>query len=138
MNVENLRSSTQQYLILDCSGISYIDCMGSNVLKEVVIELKSQEIIVHFCACNTSVRDILEVAGIFKTIPKHFFFPTVDDAIAVISHLGATNRTEIAAPQVNHESTIKQLRIDSDVMDMRDLPKNHLPNILTNLTNANR
>lgn len=33
-----------------------------------------------------SVRDSLEVAEIFKTIPKHCFFPTVDDAIAVISH----------------------------------------------------
>ncbi|VBB31811.1 unnamed protein product [Acanthocheilonema viteae] len=51
-NADNLKSLNQRYLILDCSGISYTDFMGLNILKEVVSELKSQGITVYFSACN--------------------------------------------------------------------------------------
>uniref|UniRef100_A0A915PLR8 STAS domain-containing protein n=1 Tax=Setaria digitata TaxID=48799 RepID=A0A915PLR8_9BILA len=112
--VENLQSQ-QRYLILDCSGISYIDCMGLNILKEVVSELKSQGITVHFGACNTSVRDSLEVAEIFETIPKSCFFPTVDDAIAVISNLRISNQNKIFAAESFHDNVV-ELKVDSDMI----------------------
>uniref|UniRef100_A0A0R3RMK0 STAS domain-containing protein n=1 Tax=Elaeophora elaphi TaxID=1147741 RepID=A0A0R3RMK0_9BILA len=126
INADNLKSMNQRYLILDCSGISYIDCMGLNILKEVVSELKSQQITVHFGACNTSVRDSFEAAEIFSTIPKHCFFPTVDDAVAVISHLRGSNRSKISAAEMNHDNISMQPRISSDTIvpsDTHNLPK---------------
>ncbi|VDK78851.1 unnamed protein product [Onchocerca ochengi] len=114
-NVDNLKSSSYRYLILDCSGISYIDYMGLNMLKEIVNELESQKIILHFAACSTSVRDSLEAAKIFETIPKHCFFPTVDDAIAVISHLREPNGNIISVIKSNHNN-IMQLRIEPDML----------------------
>ncbi|KAK6106962.1 sulfate permease family protein [Brugia pahangi] len=123
VNANNLENLNQRYVILDCSGISYIDCMGLNILKEVADELKSENIIIHFSACNTSVRDSLAVAKFFKTIPKHCFFPTVDDAIAVISHFRRTNQCKISptTKALNHnDNNIMQLRIDSDMIIASD------------------
>ncbi|CAG9532095.1 unnamed protein product [Cercopithifilaria johnstoni] len=127
LNPDNLKSLNQRYLIIDCSGISYIDCMGLNILKEIASELKSQKITIHFGACNTSVRDSLEIAKIFKTIPKHCFFPTVDDAIAVISHLEGSDRNDVSAAELNHDNKIMQLQIGSDIIAVPDacnLPPN--------------
>ncbi|MCP9260464.1 Sulfate permease family protein 3 [Dirofilaria immitis] len=39
-NMNDLKIFNQRYLLLDCSAISYIDCMGLNMLKEVVNEVK--------------------------------------------------------------------------------------------------
>ncbi|KAM3720616.1 Sulfate permease family protein [Dirofilaria immitis] len=114
-NMNDLKIFNQRYLLLDCSAISYIDCMGLNMLKEVVNEVKSQKITTYFAACNTSVRDSLEVAKIFETIPKHCFFPTIDDALVVINQSRGSSGNTISVIKSNYNN-IMQLRIDPDML----------------------
>lgn len=42
-------------VVVDCSGFSYIDLMGINVLKQVYLELKEVGISVYYAACNRKI-----------------------------------------------------------------------------------
>lgn len=42
-------------VVIDCSGFSYIDLMGVNVLKQVYLELQEVGIEVFYAACNRTI-----------------------------------------------------------------------------------
>uniref|UniRef100_A0A914E1R5 STAS domain-containing protein n=1 Tax=Acrobeloides nanus TaxID=290746 RepID=A0A914E1R5_9BILA len=85
--VEKLKNNLKlnenlQYFIFDCSGITYVDYMGINAIKEMFIELKTRNIIVYFSGIKDHVRDIFEASNSYKIIPKSSFFPAIQDAVA--------------------------------------------------------
>ncbi|OZC06777.1 STAS domain protein [Onchocerca flexuosa] len=71
-NSGNLKSSNYRYLILDCSGISYIDYMGLNMLTEIVNELENQKIIIHFAACSSKFLSFFSFFFL-NAVPKLVF-----------------------------------------------------------------
>lgn len=70
-----------QYIILDCSTMSYVDSMGVKVLRQVISELKAFNITVYLAQCKSSVREMFESTGFYNTGPRHYMFITIHDAV---------------------------------------------------------
>ncbi|KRY01963.1 Prestin, partial [Trichinella pseudospiralis] len=68
------------HIVIDCSGFSYVDLMGVNVMKQVYNEMHELGITVFFANCNPSVRRILFKANFFDVVPKEYVFVTLHDA----------------------------------------------------------
>ncbi|KJH47484.1 STAS domain protein [Dictyocaulus viviparus] len=86
-NNKNLSTSTmsqeqKRFLIIDCSGFTYVDIMGVNILKEVHEDLRKKNVVVSFAAAKAPVRELFEASGLYRTVAKTNFYPTIYDAIA--------------------------------------------------------
>ncbi|MFH4978290.1 hypothetical protein AB6A40_004999 [Gnathostoma spinigerum] len=79
-----------KFLIIDCAGISFIDCMGVNAFREIVEEMQEEDITVIFSRVNIGIRDILDKSGFFSDIPKSIFFHRVKDAVDYIRILAGS------------------------------------------------
>uniref|UniRef100_A0A183BN78 STAS domain-containing protein n=1 Tax=Globodera pallida TaxID=36090 RepID=A0A183BN78_GLOPA len=73
-----------RHFIIDCSGFTFVDCMGVNALKEIFTEMREeQRVLVYFAAAKAPVRDLFEKCGFFQYVQKHNFYPTIRDAVAI-------------------------------------------------------
>ncbi|WKY05211.1 hypothetical protein Q1695_005883 [Nippostrongylus brasiliensis] len=70
-----------KFLIIDCSGMVYIDMMGVACLKEIYVDLKDKEVDVQFAAPKAPVRELFETSGLYGFVNKANFYPTVHDAM---------------------------------------------------------
>ncbi|KAJ1350677.1 hypothetical protein KIN20_006534 [Parelaphostrongylus tenuis] len=75
-----------KFLIIDCSGIVYIDVMGVNCLKEVYEDLLEKSIHVSFASAKAAVRELFANSGLHSVVSKDNFFPTINDAVFFIKH----------------------------------------------------
>ncbi|ETN76017.1 STAS domain protein [Necator americanus] len=78
----NSSHTTKKYLIIDCSGFAYVDVMGVNGLKEIYEEMKAKNIQVSFAAAKAPVRELFEASGLYATVAKTNFYPTIYDAVS--------------------------------------------------------
>ncbi|KAL6740476.1 hypothetical protein Aduo_013827 [Ancylostoma duodenale] len=76
----------RKFLIVDCSGFVYVDMMGVNCLKEIYEELIIRGIRVFFAAPKAPVRELFEAAGLYNSVKKSNFYPTVHDAMFFAQH----------------------------------------------------
>ncbi|KAL3100985.1 hypothetical protein niasHS_001445 [Heterodera schachtii] len=72
-----------RHFIIDCSGFTFVDCMGVNALKEIFTEMREKRVLVYFAAAKAPVRDLFEKCGFFRYVQKHNFYPTIRDAVAI-------------------------------------------------------
>uniref|UniRef100_A0AC35TSQ0 STAS domain-containing protein n=1 Tax=Rhabditophanes sp. KR3021 TaxID=114890 RepID=A0AC35TSQ0_9BILA len=72
-----------RHFIIDCSGFTFVDYMGVNVLKEVFSELHSKNILVYFASAKAPVRDLFEKSGFYTYVSKDNFYPTIGDAVEI-------------------------------------------------------
>ncbi|EYC39302.1 hypothetical protein Y032_0663g1303 [Ancylostoma ceylanicum] len=77
---------SRKFLIVDCSGFVYVDMMGVNCLKEVYEELLCSDIRVFFAAPKAPVRELFEAAGLYNSVKKSNFYPTLYDAMFFAQH----------------------------------------------------
>lgn len=73
-----------QYVIIDCTLMTYIDMGGFNVLQQVVKEYKEIGIQVFLAGLAKGPLKVLDVAGFFEKFPKDHAFIDVLDALEVI------------------------------------------------------
>ncbi|BFZ10563.1 hypothetical protein BsWGS_13602 [Bradybaena similaris] len=69
------------FIILDCSTMSYVDSMGVKVLQQVITEFKAFNITVYLAQCKSSIREMFECTNFYKTGNKQFLFVTIHDAV---------------------------------------------------------
>ncbi|VDM62335.1 unnamed protein product [Angiostrongylus costaricensis] len=90
-----------RHFIIDCSGLTFVDCMGVSTLKEVYSEMRSRGILVYFAAAKgrlsiatkmnilpkfryaAAVRELFESSGFYSFVAKENFYPTMRDAVAI-------------------------------------------------------
>lgn len=76
-----------------------VDWMGGNALKEVsevpqkiikkfrwfqiYTEMRARQVLVYFAAAKGPVLDFFQESGFYKFVPKHNFYPTIRDAVAI-------------------------------------------------------
>uniref|UniRef100_A0A914CE67 STAS domain-containing protein n=1 Tax=Acrobeloides nanus TaxID=290746 RepID=A0A914CE67_9BILA len=70
-----------RHFIVDCSGFTFVDYMGVNALKEIYGELSNENVMVYFAAAKAPVRDLFDASGFYQYVPKHNFYPTIQDAV---------------------------------------------------------
>uniref|UniRef100_A0A5S6R137 STAS domain-containing protein n=1 Tax=Trichuris muris TaxID=70415 RepID=A0A5S6R137_TRIMR len=74
-------SENLHHVILDCSGFSYVDLMGVDMLRQVYCELKELGTELFLSNCNGTVRKMLEKTSFYDVVPRLNVFVTLHDAV---------------------------------------------------------
>lgn len=84
-------------LVIDCSGILFLDTAGVNALKEVRKDYRELAVEVVLAQCNTSVLDSLERGGYYDSKKdgevgkNNMIFYTIADAVSYVQNLNVPN-----------------------------------------------
>jgi len=77
--LQETRAFTDEKLVLDMSGVSYVDSAGVGALVQLFVHRRSQSRKLAVAALTTQGSAVLQVAGLTKLLPT---FPTVEEAMA--------------------------------------------------------
>lgn len=106
-------SPQRLHFIVDCSGFTFVDCMGVNALKEIFTEMRQQRVRVYFAAAKAPVRDLFEKSGFYEYVPKRNFYPTIRDAVAL-----ARMRRSASSQNLLDESTAHRVYDEIETMQI--------------------
>jgi len=76
-------ANSYRHFIIDCSGFTFVDCMGGNALKEVYTEMRAKSVLVYFANAKAPVLDFFYKSGFYSFVPKNNFYPTIRDAVSI-------------------------------------------------------
>uniref|UniRef100_A0A1I8B6K1 STAS domain-containing protein n=1 Tax=Meloidogyne hapla TaxID=6305 RepID=A0A1I8B6K1_MELHA len=117
--LESNNNSITKVLIIDFSSVPYIDAQAITVIRELFEELADKKCRLLLASVNSTIRNWFKLSGSFEHIPKHFFFPSVHDAVLCAQQLGG-----VIAPRILIErdgvSTAETVR--TFCQTMRKLP----------------
>lgn len=77
--IETMRPEPAAHLILDMSGLSYLDSAGVGALVSLFVSRRSRDKTLAVAALTKQGTAVLQVAGLTKLLP---IFPTVEQALA--------------------------------------------------------
>jgi len=77
--VETLRPEPAGHLVLDMSGVTFLDSAGVGALVSLFVNRKHHGKTFALAALNPQGSAVLEVSGLFKLLP---IFRTVEEAVA--------------------------------------------------------
>ena len=77
--IETMRPEPAAYLILDMSGVSYLDSAGVGALVSLFVSRRKRQKKLAMAALTKQGTAVLQVAGLTKLLP---IFPTVEQALA--------------------------------------------------------
>ena len=77
--LQETRAYTAEKVVLDMSGISYLDSAGVGALVQLFVHRRGQTKKLAVAALTTQGAAVLQVAGLTKLLPT---FPTVEEASA--------------------------------------------------------
>uniref|UniRef100_A0A914ECT1 STAS domain-containing protein n=1 Tax=Acrobeloides nanus TaxID=290746 RepID=A0A914ECT1_9BILA len=93
------------HVVLDCSGITFVDLTSVNALADVYQRMHAKEINIYFACVKATVRDMLDSCEFYKIVPKSQFFPTIHDAVLCATLHIQTKQTL----HENKESFVKEI-----------------------------
>lgn len=77
--------TTIEYLILDCSALSYVDLSGTKILTSLHNDLMTNRGITLILAnCSEPLTKQLDRCNYFQTFPKSQIYPSIIDAVMTI------------------------------------------------------
>ncbi len=79
MFIETMKPEPAAYLILDMSGLRFLDSSGVGALVSLFVSRRNREKTLAVAALTTQGKAVLQVAGLTKLLP---IFPTVEQALA--------------------------------------------------------
>lgn len=79
-----------EFLIVDCSAVSYIDLTGSNFLAALLYDLEKEGVSLLLAGCSAHVIEELDHCEAFDKIPKKVIYPTVIDAVISVQNTSHT------------------------------------------------
>lgn len=75
-------------LIVDLSSTPVVDTAGLLAMRNLFEELAAQKIRILFACVNSTIRHRFKISGGFDFVPKHYFFPSVQDAVLAAQQMG--------------------------------------------------
>lgn len=90
-------------IIIDCSGMAYIDSSGVESILEVINLLKDMDIRCYLSSCPTPVLNMLERSNFFSKIPNGYsgLFPSVHDAVVHCYNMDIRNWPKLTPSTLN-------------------------------------
>ena len=73
-------------LIVDCGPINSVDSTGAEVLETLVHDLQARGVRLCLADLRTEVRGLLDRAGVIDALGPSAVFPTLEAAVAAITH----------------------------------------------------
>src|SRR5580693_358523 len=77
--IQTLRPETAQHMVLDMSGVSFLDSAGVGALVSLFVHRRNLGKSFAIAGLTTQGMAVLQVAGLMKLLPN---FATVEDALA--------------------------------------------------------
>eukprot|EP01133_Synstelium_polycarpum_P019002 gene19002-22746_t len=68
-------------IIIDCSSMNDMDSTGLRMLKELVDEFRSRQLVIYFASVKGYIRDQLKKGGVVEHYGADHFFWTINDAV---------------------------------------------------------
>ncbi|KAL7074604.1 hypothetical protein ACQ4LE_005717 [Meloidogyne hapla] len=119
--LESNNNSITKVLIIDFSSVPYIDAQAITVIRELFEELADKKCRLLLASVNSTIRNWFKLSGSFEHIPKHFFFPSVHDAVLCAQQLGG-----VIAPSIHMSVSLNGCR---DLITLSNAASNHELNI---------
>jgi high affinity sulfate transporter 1 len=73
------------WVILQCEAITDIDVTAAQMLQQLDLELNADGVHLAFAELRTRLQDLIYRYGLFDTLDRSHFYPTLDAALAAIS-----------------------------------------------------
>ncbi len=79
-----VREQRPDWVVLQCEAVTDVDVTAAEVLKQLDIELNAAGINMAFAEMRGRLQDLTFRYGLFETLDRDHFYPTLDSAIAAI------------------------------------------------------
>jgi MFS superfamily sulfate permease-like transporter len=86
------REHEPSWIVLQCEAITDIDVTAADVLKALDDELNAQGVHLAFAEMRDRLQDLTLRYGLFETLDRDHFYPTLDSALSGIQALGPEDR----------------------------------------------
>jgi MFS superfamily sulfate permease-like transporter len=80
-----VREREPRWIVLQCEAITDIDVTAAEVLEQLDAELNAAGIHFAFVEMRTRLRDLVGRHGLYDTLDRDHFYPTIDAALAAIA-----------------------------------------------------
>jgi len=81
-----------RWVVLQCEAITDIDVTAADMLKRLDLELNAQGVHIAFVELRTRLKDLLVRYGLFETLDREHFYPSMAQAIEEIGREPAAPR----------------------------------------------
>jgi high affinity sulfate transporter 1 len=68
-------------VVIDCAPISFLDAVGVNALKQLVLDFYKCDVQVVFASMTKENRDMMDRAKFYEVCGKEWLFPSIQDAV---------------------------------------------------------
>lgn len=82
---DQMEETSQPKVIIDCSGITFIDGMGAITLKQLYMDYKTKDSSCFFSNVNEKVISVLKASKVFNTLKYAMYLTTYDAMMAAAS-----------------------------------------------------
>ena len=79
-----VRDKHPRWVVIECEAMTDIDVTGAGVVEQLDRELNQEGINMAFVEMRTRLQDLVERYGLFETLDRDHFYPSVDRALAAI------------------------------------------------------
>ncbi|KAI1728055.1 sulfate permease family domain-containing protein [Ditylenchus destructor] len=86
-------TTDERYLIIDCSAVSHVDSMGIEAIWEVFKDGTKVGVLVKYAEFSDTILRVFSNCGLFETIPKTNFYPSVQEALLSTKSVSVTETT---------------------------------------------
>ena len=80
-----VRDRNPRWVVLQCEAITDIDVTAAGMLEQLDTELNAAGIHVAFVELRSRLQDLVGHYGLYETLDRDHFYPTIDDALAAIA-----------------------------------------------------
>lgn len=85
-----VREREPDWVVVQCEAITDVDVTAAEMLEQLDKELNDQGIHMAFAEMRDRLQELTLRYGLFETLDRHHFYPTLETALAVVRELGPT------------------------------------------------
>jgi high affinity sulfate transporter 1 len=79
-----VRDRRPNWVVLQCEAITDVDVTAAGMLEQLDVELNALGVHIAFAELRTRLQDLILRYGLFETLDRDHFYPTLDAALAAI------------------------------------------------------
>jgi MFS superfamily sulfate permease-like transporter len=79
-----VREHHPEWIVLQCEAITDVDVTAAEMLKDLDDELNAAGVHLAFAELRERLRDLTFRYGLFDTLDRDHFYPTLDTAVAAV------------------------------------------------------
>ena len=90
-----VRERTPAWVVVQCEAVTDIDVTAAGMLRQLDEELNGQGIHMAFVEMRSRLQELVQSYGLFETLDRDHFYPSVESALAAIRPGGTVSSTSV-------------------------------------------